>query len=329
MLVHSGPDAARMPPSPPRGTALPQPSVQPATSPSSSTASRDPGTMWPQLVLTGITMIWGVTFLVVQQALQWIGPYTLVGARFLLAALILAVVLRGRLRGITAAEWRAGTLIGLGLFFGYSLQTVGLQTIDSSKSAFLTALYVPLVPLLTWVLLRRAPSLAAGAGIVMAFAGMVMLTNPGTLVFTLSPGEFYTVLGAVAIAAEILLIGHFSQHCDPRRVAFIQLLAVGVVSLATALVMGERWPEFTPGLIASVAGLAAASALIQFCMNWAQRYVNATRATLIYAMEPVWAAAVGALAGERLGLWGLGGGAMIVAAVLVSTLERRKPTTNQ
>ncbi|MFJ1299328.1 DMT family transporter [Pseudomonadota bacterium AL_CKDN230030165-1A_HGKHYDSX7] len=285
--------------------------------------------MWPQLVLTGITMIWGVTFLAVHQALQWIGPYTLVGARFLIAALILAVVLRGKLRGITGAEWRAGLLIGLGLFFGYSLQTVGLQTIDSSKSAFLTALYVPLVPLLTWVLLRKAPSLAAGAGIVMAFAGMVLLTNPGTLVFTLSAGEFYTVLGAVAIAAEILMIGHFSQQCDPRRVAFIQLLTVGVVALATALVLGERQPEFTPGLIASVLGLAAASALIQFCMNWAQRYVNATRATLIYAMEPVWAAAVGALAGERLGLWGLTGGAMIVAAVLISTLERRKPNTNQ
>ncbi|WP_256985642.1 DMT family transporter [Bordetella genomosp. 1] len=135
------------------------------------------------------------------------------------------------------------------------------------------------------------------------------------------------MLGALAISAEILLIAHFSQHCDPRRVAFMQLLAVGVMALATAVALGERQPEFTPGLIASVLGLAAASALIQFCMNWAQRYVNATRATLIYAMEPVWAALVGAAAGERLGLWGLTGGTLIVLAVLVSTLERRKRKT--
>lgn len=301
--------------------------LQPATSPSSSAAPREPGTLWPQLVLTGITVIWGGTFLVISKALQWIGPYTLVGARFLIAAAILGAVLRSRLRGMTGHEVRAGILIGLGLYFGYSLQTVGLQTIDSSKSAFLTALYVPLVPILSWVLMRKAPSLGAGLGIVLAFTGMVLLTNPGELVFTLAPGEFYTVLGALAISAEILLIAHFSQHCDPRRVAFMQLLAVGLMALATAVALGERQPEFTPGLIASVLGLAAASALIQFCMNWAQRYVNATRATLIYAMEPVWAALVGAAAGERLGLWGLTGGTLIVLAVLVSTLERRKRKT--
>ncbi|WP_256985641.1 EamA family transporter [Bordetella genomosp. 1] len=107
--------------------------MQPATSPSSSATPRDPGTLWPQLVLTGITVIWGGTFLVISKALQWIGPYTLVGARFLIAAAILGAVLRSRLRGMTGHEVRAGILIGLGLYFGYSLQTVGLQTIDSNS----------------------------------------------------------------------------------------------------------------------------------------------------------------------------------------------------
>ncbi len=284
--------------------------------------SRNPtSTLFPQSILILITVVWGGTFLIIHTALQWVGAYTLVGARFTIAALLLAAVLRGKLRGITRTEYIAGGLIGIGLFFGYTLQTLGLQSITSSKSAFLTALYVPLVPMLQLVFFRKIPTVGAVVGIVLAFVGMTLLANPGSLTLALGRGEILTVLGAVAIAGEILLISYFSSSCDPRRVAFVQLLVVGVLALLVAAGAQEPMPQFTPGLFACIGALALASALIQFGMNWAQRFVSATRATLIYAMEPVWAALVGAVAGERLGLWGLSGGALIVLAVLVSELR--------
>ena len=93
-------------------------------------------------------------------------------------------------------------------------------------------------------------------------------------------------------------------------------------------VVGEAVPAFSWTLLAIVTGLGLASAGIQIAMNWAQRTVSPTRATLIYAGEPVWAGIVGRLAGDRLGPAALAGGALIVLAVVVSELDlfrRRRP----
>lgn len=67
------------------------------------------------------------------------------------------------LRGLTLYELKAGGLIGLAIMFGYSMQTVGLQTITSSQSAFITAMYVPIVPLLQWLVLGRFPASCRGS----------------------------------------------------------------------------------------------------------------------------------------------------------------------
>ena len=101
-----------------------------------------------EAVLVGITVLWGATFLAVQNALAVSGPLFFVGLRFGSAALVMGLVAAPVLRGLTFAEVRAGMTIGVAIFLGYTLQTYGLQTIPSSQSAFITALYVPIVPLL-------------------------------------------------------------------------------------------------------------------------------------------------------------------------------------
>lgn len=277
--------------------------------------------LYAQIVLIVITFAWGGTFLAVQTALQWTGPYTLVGMRFGLAAVLLAMTLGTGLRGLTRTELKAGGLIGIALFFGYGFQTLGLQYIPSSKSAFLTALYVPLVPLLIWLVFRRLPTAAALLGVALAFTGMVLLSNPGSYGLVLGKGEILTIICALATASEILLISHFAKRCNARRVVFVQLLVVSLLAFPAAFIAGESQPQATPGLIMCISGLAFVLAMIQFGMNWAQRYVSATRATLTYAMEPVWAGIIGALFGERLGLWGTMGGVLIVLGVLVSELK--------
>ena len=161
-----------------------------------------------EAVLVFITMLWGGTFLAVHNALQWSGPFALVGVRFGLAALMLALFLRGKLLKITAHELRVGALIGTALFFGYSLQCMGLETISSSKSAFLTALYVPMVPLVQWVWQKRAPSLAAWIGITLAFAGAVCLADPTALDWQFGIGEALTITAALAIAFEIIPVSY-------------------------------------------------------------------------------------------------------------------------
>ena len=275
----------------------------------------------PELSLIGVTMIWGVTFLIVHIAVEYTGALLLVGLRFLIAG-ILAAILAGRhLRQVTRLELLAGLSIGASLFIGYGLQSYGLQTVESSMSAFLTALYVPLVPLLQWALFRKAPALFSWIGIGLAFAGLLLISGGSAGHLSMSTGEIATLGGTIGIALEIMLIGYFAPHVDSRRVTAIQLLAVALFCFLSMPIAGVEWPEFSWIWVGAVIGLGAASAMIQLVMNWAQKTVSPTRATVIYAGEPVWAGIVGRIAGERLGPFALIGGALIVMGVLISELR--------
>ncbi len=274
-----------------------------------------------EIVLVLITMIWGATFLLVQQAMSVSGPMFFVGLRFAAAAAIVALFSWSRLRGLTLFELRAGSFIGFAIMLGYGLQTVGLQTIPSSQSAFITALYVPFVPLLQWLFMGKRPGLLPSLGIMLAFTGLMLLSGPNGASLDFSPGEIATLISTVAIAAEIILISSFAGRVDVRRVTVVQLVVTSVLAFAMVVPTAEVLPGFSWLLLASALGLGASSAVIQLAMNWAQKSVSPTRATLIYAGEPVWAGIIGRIAGERLPALALLGGAMIVLAVIVSELK--------
>ncbi|HET9067548.1 MAG TPA: DMT family transporter, partial [Amaricoccus sp.] len=257
------------------------------------------------------------------------GPLFFVGSRFAVAALIATLLALPRMRGLTRAELAAGAAIGASIFAGYALQTAGLATITASQSAFISALYVPIVPLLQWAALGRRPRLASWIGIALAFAGLLLLAGPGTGGsgtggLGLGRGEILTLAGAVGIAGEIILIGRFAGRVDAVRVTVVQLATAAVLAFCAMPLAGEAVPGFSWLLLGLVVALALASALIQLAMNWAQRSVSPTRATLIYAGEPVWAGIFGRLAGERLPPVAFLGAALIVAAVLVSELDLRR-----
>ncbi len=278
-----------------------------------------------ELVLVFITMLWGGTFLLVHNVMTVSGPMFFVGLRFAAAALFVGVVSVRALPGLTFTELKAGMLIGVSIMLGYGLQTMGLQTISSSQSAFITALYVPFVPLLQWLVLGRRPGLMPSIGICLAFVGLMLLAGPegGSLHF--SEGEVVTLVSAVAIAAEIILISRYAGQVDVRRVTVVQLATASLLAFLMIVPTQERIPDFSWLLLASAVGLGAMSAVIQVAMNWAQKSVSPTRATLIYAGEPVWAGIVGRLAGERLPGVALLGGLLIVIAVIVSELKVRRP----
>lgn len=288
-----------------------------------------------ELALMLITVFWGGTFLIVQLALSMSEPFFFVALRFACAAIALALCSPKMLKGVTLEELKAGALIGICIFLGYSLQTLGLQTIPSSKSAFLTALYVPLVPLLQWLFLKRRPTRMNFLGIMLAFLGLACLAGPngmdGTVV---GRGELFTALGALAIAAEIILISRYAGKINLIRVTVIQLLVTSIIAFSVSAGVGERVPDFSWGLIGIVLMMGFASALIQTTMNWAQKHVSATRATLIYAAEPVWGGVIGRLYGERLPFLAFIGAALIVLGVIVSevrpkSLRRRAKRRNK
>lgn len=264
-----------------------------------------------ELTLIGVTVIWGATFLIVHTAMRHAGPMFFVGARFLTAGVVGLVLFRRQMRGFTRQELVGGLCIGVTVFLGYVLQTTGLKSISASRSAFISALYVPITPILQWLALRRPPGLMAWLGIGFAFAGLIFLAGPEAFRLGLGVGEIVTLLSAIA----------FAGPTDPRRVTVIQVLVGSVLAFAAMPFAGERLPAFSWGWAACALGLGFTSILIQLAMNWAQRTVSPARATVIYAAEPVWGGLFGRLAGDRQPALALVGAALIVAGVIVSELK--------
>ncbi|MFJ4397036.1 DMT family transporter [Pseudomonas sp. NPDC089396] len=294
---------------------------QPTSSPKTSLSFR---LSKAEMVLVFITMLWGGTFLLVHNVMTVSGPMFFVGLRFAAATLFVGLVSARSLSGLTFTELKAGVLIGITIMLGYGLQTMGLQTISSSQSAFITALYVPFVPLLQWLVLGRRPGLMPSIGICLAFIGLMLLAGPEGGALHFSEGEVVTLVSAVAIAGEIILISRYAGQVDVRRVTVVQLATASLLSFLMIVPTQERLPDFSWLLLLSALGLGAMSAVIQVAMNWAQQSVSPTRATLIYAGEPVWAGVVGRIAGERLPGVALLGGLLIVMAVVVSELKIRR-----
>lgn len=282
------------------------------------TSTQSPVFGLPEIALICVTFIWGGTFLVVHNAVAQSGPLGFVGSRFAVAASIAALCSYRHLRGISLFEIRAGCLIGISIFAGYSLQTLGLQHISGSKSAFITAFYVPIVPLLQWAVQRKAPRAAVWAGVAIAFLGLACLAGPDGLRGGFGYGELLTALGALAISAEIILISIFARQVNIVRVTVLQLAVASLTAFIFVPISGEGMPALSTTFIVSAVALGSASALIQYVMNWAQQRIAATKATLIYAGEPIWAGVIGKIAGDSIPALAVLGAALIIGASIIS-----------
>ncbi|GBR49087.1 membrane protein [Gluconobacter roseus NBRC 3990] len=274
-----------------------------------------------ELALTGVTVLWGGTFLVLHIAMQHCGPRFFVFVRFMMAAVFVGLLAGRKLLDFNWREVRAGALIGVALATGYVLQSAGLRDITSSRSAFITALYVPLVPIFQWAFLRKAPHLMSWLGIALAFAGLVCLAGPAALSLSFGRGDLLTLCAAIAIAAEIVLISLYARGVDSLRVTVMQLFAGSLFAGLMMPVSGEAIPAFSWVWFSCALALGGLSALVQVVMNWAQKSVSPTKAAVIYAGEPVWGGLVGWLAGDHLPPATLLGAALIVGGVLTSELR--------
>src|SRR3546814_237416 len=157
----------------------------------------------------------------------------------------------------------------LGIFTGYTLQTWGLRTIPSSTSAFITAAYVPLVPILQWIVLRRRPRLASWIGVALAFAGLLLIAAPKDGL-SLGQGEALTLISTLAIALEIIFISLWAGRVDVARVTFIQLAVTSLPAFACMVPAGEAIPPFSWIVLLSACGLGLVTALIPPASTWAR-----------------------------------------------------------
>lgn len=264
----------------------------------------------------------GCTFLVIRLAMQECGPFWFVCLRFGAASLALALVSLPVLKRFTRREIWGGIVIGVTVYVEYSLQTAGLAYIEASRSAFITAFYVPLVPLFEWLIMRRRPGRMALIGLALAFPGVILLSGMDVS-GGLGRGELLTIGCAIVYALEIIVIAMIVPGTDPRRVTLVELVVTALLAGASMPLNGES-VSLSPYVLAAGIGLGVCTALIQSVIAWAQKSVPPTKATLIYTGEPVWGGVIGCLYGERLTLSSLAGCALVLAGILISERPEKK-----
>nr|WP_289135867.1 DMT family transporter [uncultured Brevibacillus sp.] len=251
------------------------------------------------ITLLLIAFIWGTTFLIVQQAIASLPPNTFNAVRFTVAALFLLLILAIK-SPQQLKEWRrpllkAGIILGFWLCLGYALQTVGLLYTTPSKAGFITGLSVVLVPLFSFMLMRERVKPVAVIGVILAAAGLYLLTQNQEFSFNL--GDILVFGCAICFAMQIVFTGKYAPSFSALPLAIVQLGTVAVMSWIYSFFF-EDWsrafdpaiiflPEVATGLVVTSIFATALAFLAQTAL---QKQTSSTRVALIFALEPVFAA---------------------------------------
>jgi drug/metabolite transporter (DMT)-like permease len=271
----------------------------------------------PVAVLILVTAIWGITFVQIKDALELYPLFAFLAVRFAIAVAVLAVPAARRVRSLGRDGAVAGLLLGSLLAAGYALQTAGLERTTVSSTGFITGMYVVLTPLIALLLYRARIGVAAWGGVVLATAGLAMLSgiHAGS-----ATGDLLVLAAAAVYSLQIVLMERYAPRFDALAFTFVEMASAFLGLLVVALALGDLgvprgWTVWGALLVTGV----FASALGYLVQTWAQRRTSATRTALAFTMEPVWTAFFGyTLAGDRLGALGWGGCAAIMAGIVLA-----------
>lgn len=271
------------------------------------------------LVITGL--IWGGTFVATKMGLTGVAPLWLLFFRFAATALLFSLVFLRRLTLPSRRGLRAGILLGLLMFMGYGMQTLGLKYTSVAKSSLITYLYALLVPPLQLLLTRKKLHLGNILGLVIVFGGLFLFSTGGAEGLSgWNRGDTITLIGAAAYAFYIVLLDILPARQDPLQLTGIQFFVTALLAGAAAILFEEPRFSFTPLFWGSLAYLVVlGSIVVIMLMNLFQQDTTPTKACLIYALEPLFAVFLGwIILGETLTPGEITGSLLILAGILFS-----------
>lgn len=267
------------------------------------------------------TVIWGSSYLFMKSGLASMQELNLIALRFGIAFVAAGLLFHRRLRSVDRGTLLAGGVLGTALFAAFVFITYGVQQTTASQAGFLISLAVIFVPILTTVLRRRLPDKRLSVSIVVAVAGLGLLTLQHEM--SLHLGDLLCIIAALVYAIYILLAGKYTPQHDPLTLGIVQLgVAALLGTVATFLFETPQLPD-TPESWASILGLGVlCSGLGYILQTFAQRHASPTRTSLIFSLEPLFAAAFAFIfQGESLTLQGYCGAALMLAGVLITEVK--------
>lgn len=265
------------------------------------------------LVLIATTLVWGTSFPLQKHLVEYLSPAVILTVRFMVAA----IALSPWLRQLNPRLVRDGALLGSLYFAECTVALIGLETISANRAAFIISLNAILVPLLSGTVLRRSlpTRIAIAAGLAVFGIGIMSWEGGG-----LSQGDLLTLLCAFGISIYILLLESIAPRHGTLPLTAVQLLVMTLLSLGWAVPqLIEQFATMTTHFNTLLyLGLAVTATPI-LAQAFAQRWLAAYEAALIYTLEPVFATLLSFwLLGETLGFRGLIGAVAVLTATLLS-----------
>ena len=272
--------------------------------------------------------IWGFAFVAQREGMETMGPFLFSGVRFLIGVVALSPVVwylskkpqQSHKAEVSAKKLiLAGTVAGLLLFGGISCQQVGLQYTTAGKAGFITGLYIFFVPLIGLFLGQRTGS-GTWLGATIALFGLYLLSIKED--FTIAEGDLLQLICAVFFAAHVLVIGYLAKRMDTLKLALVQYLVCGVISLLIAIAIEMiSWDMIVattnPMLYAGVMSTGIAYTL----QVVAQQHAHSSDAAIILSLEGAFAVLGGwLLLDEHLPARGLLGCALMLTGMFLSQL---------
>ena len=288
------------------------------------------------------TVIWGSTFSVSRGVLDHWPPLTYLAVRMPLAALIFAALFPRHVFKATREAWRAGGILGALIGIGFVIQTTGLLYTTPAKSAFITGITTPLVPVVAYAFWRARPSRENLLGIILASIGGALILAPaGAAGF--NAGDLLTLSTTLLFAAHITLMSLYARRFDVRQLSALQITTVaalilaawgalnvyaafaGLAGLPPGLARETAPPVWSASIGWHLAYLSLVSTVGVFLLwTWGQARMSATHAAVIFSLEPVFATAFAVLlrgSAEWTGPRATVGALLVLAGVIVSELK--------
>ena len=242
--------------------------------------------LWADISLLIVAIIWGSGFVATKNALDSISPFFITTLRFSISTLAIGILFFKRIKNININHLKAGFIIGSFLFLAFSAQTIGLLYTTASKQAFLTGTNVVMIPFFYWFISKEKPNLYNIIATLLCLIGIFLLTFDGTM--NINKGDLLTLICAVFFACHVVATGYFAKKYDPVILTFTQFLITAILSLLSMIIL-EGVPNSIPREgIFPVFYLGIFSTFIAFLIQTiAQRYASPSHTAIVLCLESV------------------------------------------
>lgn len=251
-------------------------------------------------LLVLVTIIWGTTFVLIQDTVKFVNPFLIVSGRTFIAAFVMFIILKIKTPKLIFNKKSIiqGSIMGLLMATTFASQTIGLKYTSTGHSAFITGSAVIIVPIILLMIYKEIIKLQELIPILIVFVGLYLLTyNSGSQSENMWKGDLITLITMSSYAMHIILAGKYVKNDNVYSIVSYQFLSAGIASFIMSLFFGNSNPNvFNFNTIASILYLGIFATLFcYFIIVWVQKYESSVKVALVFTLEPVFAAFFGYL----------------------------------